>query len=210
MNFDVIPLFSRPVYISKFDVPEEIKQKLYSLEYTRMHADNGCTTTNDYVLNLEEFKQVKKEIEDRFHDYIDNAIGVDRYREYPPLEFFITNSWVVKHVRGDWGHKHSHQNAMFSGIVYLDVDDNTGEISFHDKENSDRLFPPSFFIPFKNSNLYSASSMAFKPKIGDIFFFPSNLEHSISEHKSDRTRYALAFNFWMRGKLGQFNGELIL
>lgn len=210
MNFDVAPLFSTPLYISKFDVSEEDKQKLYSLAYERTGEGNGGTTVDKNVLYLPELAHIKTELEKRFHEYADNVLGVDRFREEPPLEFFVMNAWVMKHKRGDWGHKHSHQNAIFSGIIYLNVDDNTGDITFHDKDYADKVFPSMFHIPLARPSLYSAVSMTFKPKNGDLFIFPSHLQHSIGLHESDITRYALAFNFWLRGKLGQYTGELIL
>lgn len=209
-DFKVAPLFSTPIYQSSFKITQEDKNKLFDADYKRMQADNGYVTENMHILDLPEFQHIRNGIVKRLHDYMDFIIGIDRFVEDPPLEFYMTNSWGVKHLPGDWGHKHSHQNALFSGIIYLNVDDNSGDITFYDKESADRLFPHIFFIPMKEVNMLSAKDMRFKPVNDDIYFFPAHVDHSIGKHESTITRYSLAFNFWMKGKLGQFAGELTL
>lgn len=209
-DFKVAPLFSTPIYQSSFKLTQEDKDKLFSMEYKRMQADNGFLTENMHVLDLPEFKHIQDSIVARLHNYMDFILGVDRYRETPPLEFYMTNSWVVKHIPGDWGHKHSHQNALFSGIIYLNVDDKSGDITFYDKEFTDRIFPHMFHVPLKEPNMLSAHNMIFKPENDAMYLFPAHVEHAIGKHESTITRYSLAFNFWMRGKLGQFSGELVL
>jgi uncharacterized protein (TIGR02466 family) len=209
-EFNIVPLFPTPLYTSSFKITDNEKQQLYKQEFERVQADNGYVTVNKCILDLPQFLKIKTDIEKRFHNYLDNVLYVDRTQEYPPLEFYITNSWVVKQVSGDWGHQHSHQNSLFAGIIYLDVSHDTGEITFHDKPASGKLFPHLFHIPMKKQTLITANAMAFQPKNDDIFLFPSHLEHTIGKHTGTMIRYSLAFNFWFKGKLGQYAGELIL
>jgi uncharacterized protein (TIGR02466 family) len=172
------------------------------MEYERVDVAYSWRCKDVYILDRPEFHNIKQEIETRFNQYMGD-IGVDS-----SVSFHITNSWVVKHTRGDWGAPHMHKNAIFSGLLYLNVDENSGKLTFHEKP-SDRIFPDIFIIPI-NPTMITTKEITIQPENDSLYFFPSTLGHSISPCESDIERYVLVFNFWLKGKLGTEVGELTL
>ena len=199
---NIIPLFPTPLHVSTYKIEQSDKDNLTSIDFHRVEQYSDISV-DTYVLNDPRFHHIKFEIEKRFRDYMD-FIGVDE-----SISFHITNSWLMRHLRGDLGGKHIHSNSIYSGLVYLNVDENSGEITFHEREHSERIFPNLFTIPM-NPTMLSTSSISFQPKNDELYFFPSNLNHSIGESKSDIERYVLAFNFWLQGTLGESVGVLTL
>lgn len=189
---NVTPLFSTPIYQSKID-PISIQERDYiiSLEY------DGLYSKDKYILNHESLSSLKKKIEGSISKY-----AYDILRIAPWNEFYITNSWVVKHDKGCSAQLHRHDNSLLSGVVYIQTDSESGEISF-DLGTASAIFPPAIRIEYTELNLFNSPSWAHYPYDNDILIFPSHVLHKVEETKSDRTRYSLSFNTFVKGELGK-------
>ena len=80
---------------------------------------------------------------------------------------------------------------------------------FFDKNQREIQFTPKEF------NLWNSDSWYFLVESGDILIFPSNLEHmveTVEESENRDVRISLAFNTFVKGKLGNYgtSTELIL
>jgi uncharacterized protein (TIGR02466 family) len=51
-------------------------------------------------------------------------------------------------------------------------------------------------------NLMNSNSMKYKPKSGDVYLFPSHLNHSTTKNESDEQRICISFNYSLCGKWG--------
>jgi uncharacterized protein (TIGR02466 family) len=85
---------------------------------------------------------------------------------------------------------------MFSGVLYLQTGENTGQISFTNYEN--KRFN---LIPTKWDDV-NCSEFRIVPKNGRLIIFPSEVYHKILQNNSDIKRYSLAFNFIPIGEIG--------
>jgi uncharacterized protein (TIGR02466 family) len=126
------------------------------------------------------------------------------------INFEMTNSWIVKHDKGDWGQSHIHTNCLLSGVLYLQTNDKSGAIVFNKDVTQQNLFPNAIDIEFEEWNIFNSKRWRFQPKNNQTFFFPSSVLHSIEDNESDETRYSIAFNFFPKGKLGGKEFELEL
>ena len=123
---EIIPLFSTPLYTTVLEsLPEKEKNFIFNTKYKRSGWNNGDISTNTKILNLDECFEIRLIIEKELERFID-ALGVR-----PNLEFCIKNSWVVRHHKNDWSQSHIHSNSLFSGVLYLKVDINSGNINFN-------------------------------------------------------------------------------
>ena len=86
---------------------------------------------------------------------------------------------------------------MFSGVLYIQTDENSGAINFINSNNDS-----SFQLNRKEYNQYNATDYSIFPKNGLLIFFPSEMNHKILKNNSNNTRYSLAFNFFPTGYLG--------
>ena len=86
--------------------------------------------------------------------------------------FNITNS-------GESTGWHDHKmNAVISGVYYLDVPGNSGDIQFRIRDNDGWK---DWFV---------------KSETGSMILFDAKLEHAVSENKSECPRVSLAFNLY--------------
>jgi len=82
----------------------------------------------------------------------------------------IVESWAMKHEEGQETVLHSHMGRTWSGCFCIESDENASELIFPD---------------LNVSTSYSPNT---------LYFWPSNVLHMTSEHKSKNPRYTLAFN----------------
>jgi uncharacterized protein (TIGR02466 family) len=109
------------------------------------------------------------------------------------------------HGRGQSAGAHVHNNSLISGVLYLNVTENSGDIVFHRNVLSLIPFPPALDLDVDSFNIYNCKSWGYTPKINDICLFPSVLSHSVDPSKSDEERSCLAFNVFVRGNFGSLH-----
>ena len=194
-----------PLYTNILDIDEHCKSAILGMQFERMPPDNGDVTVNRYVLQDKRLEPLLDMIQGQLEEFVYDRLGVSR-----DVEFYMTNSWCIRHNKGDWAQEHDHKNSLISGVLYLQVDEESGNINFLKPHWMNNIFPQMFMIPFDNQNQISANSWTFKPQNGQIILFPSNIPHSVDNSKFDGERYVLAFNFFMRGKLGELEAQLEL
>ena len=115
----------------------------------------------------------------------------------------MTNSWAVRHKKGDEAGQHNHANALLSGILYTQADQKSGDVLFTKERNYFNLFNDQVLqVPFTEGNDYNAEGWAITPKTNMILLFPSHLRHEVYPSESDNDRYCVAFNYFPFGSFG--------
>jgi uncharacterized protein (TIGR02466 family) len=193
----IIPLFATPLFETTVDVAEHTKEYIKNIEYTRFPANNGYGTPDKFLLDKPELAELKNNIMMVCKNYIYNILEVN-----PSADFQMTNSWAVKHLKGDESGSHDHANSMLSGVLYIQTDDQSGDILFYKNKAHYNLFTPTVDITFKNQNMFNTAGWAIRPKNNMLILFPSTLDHSVFPSESDQQRYAVAFNLFAFGKFG--------
>jgi uncharacterized protein (TIGR02466 family) len=191
-------MFPTPVYISK------LNRKLTSLELKFVEKNKkfyikntgNIHSNNTYILNERPFSNIKKELELRVKDYFEKVISpTDAITPY------ITQSWLNYTETNQFHHKHAHPNSLVSGVFYINCHEELDRIKFFN--DSYKNIKPQI----KNWNLWNSESWWFPVKTGDIIMFPSSLPHAVENKEGANTRISLAFNVFIKGKIG-INKEL--
>ena len=190
----IFPLFSTPIYVN--NVGDFPKPDVPSLEYAT-GAYEFKTSTDKNVLDRPDFAHVRALIMREVDLYTRELLRVTQ-----SVEFYITNSWINVHRRGDSAIPHVHHNSLISGVLYLKVNDASGDIVFHRDLLSLVPFPPALDLDMESFNIYNCKSWGHKPKTNDICLFPSVVMHSVDPNASDEERWCLAFNVFARGHFG--------
>ena len=60
----------------------------------------------------------------------------------------------------------------------------------------------SIRIPYTESNIFNLESYVITPVENQLVLFPSTLQHSVDINMSENERYAISFNVFPIGKLG--------
>ena len=198
MSGNVLPLFSSPVYTTTIDENlEDVFESIKKLKY--ISANNYGTSTSETRDILSKFPSLKKALLDEFNHYKDTCL------HYEDTDFFITTSWVTKCIPNSSSHKHNHQNALYSGVLYFQEGEDFGGIRF----SNENLMPQQILLKEPTEwNLLNSSSWVIKPAPNEVVIFPSYLFHEVTFHGASEDRYSLAFNFFPKGPLGKSDSLL--
>jgi len=107
------------------------------------------------------------------------------------LEF--GNMWININGPNDYNKQHIHTNSFFSGVYYVTVPKNSGDLAF---------FPPSLLrnyvhvIPDDSKKITKA--VGIKPKKNLLCLFPSWTEHEVLRNDSDSERISISFNLLVK------------
>jgi len=183
--------------MSEIDIHKEILDMLKAEEFSRMSNNSGDLSNDRFILSQIRYQKLANEIMRHVDIYTRDELAINA-----KIKFKFTNSWLVRHHKGDHSHKHSHSNSVLSGIVYLDVSPETGNIHFEKSQTYVNLFPLCLDLDFDEYNNMNAREIVLVPKNNQILIFPSHLEHTVMRSKSDRLRYCLAFNLYPQGSIG--------
>ena len=203
MEATINGIFPTPVYISKLERKLTLKE-LSFIDKIKLdlHNNEGNKTSNDnYVLNNKSFKNLKEDLDIRVQDYFQKVISpTDSITPY------ITQSWLNYTETNQYHHKHEHSNSLVSGVFYVNCNEEFDKIKFFN--HTYKAIKPEV----KDWNLYNSESWWFSVKTGDVILFPSSLTHMVETKEGDNTRISLAFNIFIKGKVGsnKLLTELIL
>ena len=163
----------------------EFKKQCLSLQY-RKNGSNWASSET-YVLDLPEFKQLKDTIQVTLDSILEDQYQVDTKK----TQLYITQSWLIVNESGDSHSQHQHPNSMFSGVVYINAGDPDG-LTFLDARFNTRI---SF-----ESRCYSKADIPVKS--GDILIFDSQIQHLVAATERKQKRISLAFNTIVKGTIG--------
>lgn len=98
------------------------------------------------------------------------------------------NFWINKNFKGSFNKPHNHGFNSLSGVYYLKVPKNSGNLVFLDlnKTNNDN------FKFFDNENFFAEYTI--EPKEFDLILFFSETMHYVQPNNSDESRISMAFN----------------
>jgi uncharacterized protein (TIGR02466 family) len=193
MEATINGIFPTPIYISNLN-KELTKKELLFIDKSKLDTYNneGNKTSNDnYILNNKAFIDLKKELDLRVKDYFDKVISPSNN-----ITPYITQSWLNYTETNQYHHKHQHPNSLISGVLYINSDAEFDKIKFfNDNYKTIRL-------EIKDWNIWNSETWWFSVKTGDIILFPSSLTHMVETKQGTNTRISLAFNVFIKGKIG--------
>jgi len=106
-------------------------------------------------------------------------------------KFNLISAWVVRQFQDEYNPLHVHSGHI-SGVGYLKVPHNLGSTFQKTKKNNsngslDLIHGAKMFL--------SESNITIKPKVGDFYFFPHYLMHSVYPFtNTDEERRSVSFN----------------
>ena len=203
INHQIIGIFPTPIYLSSLN-RKLTNQELLFIDKIKLdvHKSEGNTiSNNNYILNEKSFVNIKKELNLKIQDYFDKVIS-----STDAITPYITQSWLNYTETNQYHHKHQPQNSFVSGVFYINCDDKFDKIKFFN--DGYKTIKPEV----KNWNIWNSESWWFSVKTGDIIMFPSSLTHMVETKEGSNTRISLAFNVFVKGKIGNNKSltELIL
>lgn len=127
-------------------------------------------------------------------NHVHSTYSPDAYDEYMAKEgknlSIRYQAWANVNRRGDWNSTHNHPNCHWSGVYYVQVPADSGDIGFLDPRPAINMLDTGVDV----LDLYRQTPHRITPKDGMTVLFPSWLQHQVSTHKGEGDRISIAFN----------------
>ena len=180
-------LFFSAVYDTKLDLDnqlilDQIKNLPANSQTAPRRDDSGFQTPNlfDEYLFKDLFSNVKP-----FVNAISDKWGINK-------ELDLVNCWVHVNKKYDYGMSHVHPEGLISGIYYVKVPSNSGNIVFERPDNQELFFEGDIVNP------YNYKFFSHVPVEGMLILFPSWLKHKVQQNITEDAgdeRISIAFNY---------------
>jgi uncharacterized protein (TIGR02466 family) len=196
----VISVFPTNILQRQLDGMEEANRQIIALvaqiAANEPNATTGTTTEGGFQTKDDLFQRdnpgiaaLKPHIFSAMRDYAALMIRQELTRPPEKLDFILWG-WAVCYKAGHTQGLHVHPGANVSGVYYVSAPPaalepgEAGKISFYDPRPRATMAQ----LP------YPATRHRVAPKPGDMYLFPSWLEHSVSAFQGEGTRICIAFN----------------
>ncbi len=196
----LLSIFPTTILHRHLDGMEEANRQLAALvaqiAASEPNATTGTTTEGGFQTKDDLFQRdnpgiatLKQHIFSAVQDYAAQIIRQELTRPPEKLDFILWG-WAVAYRAGHTQGLHVHPGANVSGVYYVAAPPATlepgeaGKISFYDPRPRATMAQ----LPFQ------ATRHRVAPTPGDMYLFPSWLEHSVSAFQGEGTRICIAFN----------------
>lgn len=195
-DFQVKPLFAEPYFVT--NIADLVTPKHVDVLKSLEMVDNQVNkiSKNLYIFEEPALRGLARAVQDALDIYAREVMGIVQ-------KLYVTQSWTLVNPPGVGMHGHSHSNSLISGsLYYTDLPDPPASMIF-ERHTSYQLIElrPNTGQP---DNIYNATRNAVVPKKGDIVLFPSKLQHYVEPNASLQPRHSIAFNSFVKGKIGSF------
>ena len=186
------PIFAEPILETKLDIKPEWIEFIKNIDYKRNKLNNGYVSKNYEVLEEEQLKSLKENINNVIKKYTEDYLKISN-------KFKITCSWVMKHIKNDYAQPHLHKNSIISGIFYLQAKQGSGDLVF----TRTNFLSDTFSFDRINDNIINTHNVMFKVYDGLLLVFPSRIKHGTFKMPFDNyERICLSFNTFITNQIG--------
>ena len=184
--------------IAKVNIPDEIITKLNDY-VDNIIKDKKKSIALDHGNNLagevtQEFKLEKPFCKaSGWMGFLGNCVSswIEKSTGKPVKNFTLRDSWVVRQFKNEYNPTHWHSGHI-SGVGYLKVPENFGSSPQSNKKSNSN---GRLELIHGSRQFLSNSCFKVTPKIGEFYFFPNYLMHTVYPFKdSDEERRSVSFN----------------
>jgi len=192
MERDLYEIFKVILYANYLKLNNEkvFKKKLHLITKNKKQVKKsnvGGYHSPDLSKDEKEFQEFLEEITNEANSLIKHY-GFNN-------ELIVSNFWLNVNGYKDYNETHTHPGSILSGVYYVDVPKNSGEIIF---ENGEKNLISSFWnnLTVKNYTPLNSVKHLYKPKNNLLLIFPSWLSHYVLPNLNEKQkRLSISFNF---------------
>jgi len=184
---NIVDAFKIPVYRVSLDL--NLKTMLTHCNYLRK-IDKGMTRSNSGGWHSNFLNGIHRPLNNLFLEIekhsrlFSHQLSVDHIVNMDKI-------WVNINGTSDFNVAHIHPNCLLSGVFYVKVPKDSGNLVFMNPACDTMIYD---WKNFKTFNGYNSASLSFTPKENELFMFPSWLKHQVDPNNSKKERVSLSFN----------------
>ena len=182
MNLEL--LFPTPVAFFDLGFELDEEERTFLLNQERRPNEGNQSSVDNYLLHDPQMVRLAVAIEEKITEYAKEVWKAE-------VKPFVTQSWLNWTKPGQYHHKHAHPNSLYSGVLYLDVEDDRDRIYFY-QDGYQQIKPT-----YSEWNRWNSESWWLPTKQGQMVIFPSSLTHMVQTVPGEvigKERVSLAFN----------------
>jgi len=154
----------------------------YSKNNSSVKKSNaGGYQSNSLFLQDPEFEPFFKKLIDMFKYTFNNYLGRTHAGSSP--EYRMINGWININSTNNYNYFHCHGGSDVSSVFWVKANKNSGSL----------VFPNPY--QYSQWHMLEEEHKVFEPKEGKLIFFPSSMNHFVTQNLSKTSRISLAFNF---------------
>lgn len=198
-----IDILSYPIYTFTCDnnLADEIYNSLRNLTYINSvdHNNNSMDTKHDFFHD------------DLFNFFDESISSLKQIYFSDQIEFPIVDCWVNRYGPLQSLRKHTHSNAVISGLYFVNEDINFGATNFNIVDPWCQNFlsdtpPYEIMTLYKQNPFPKTISGDIFPTKGSLLLFPSHIFHYVKPSKNTKNfRYTISFNCFPSGTFSENN-----
>ena len=199
MKFMIDHLFPIPVGIYERPIEITDDELKFIKKLGRRQNQSNKTSSDFYILQHKELNNLYKFFKECLDSYISQTIAPNQEE----INFYVTQSWANYTKAGEYHQMHKHQNSIVSGVFYVQVNENDN-ITYRNYDEIAGTQVPVHIHP-ASWNRYNSNIWKYSVKVGQLYLFPSALQHCVETLPEDTelTRISVSFNTWVQGQLGE-------
>lgn len=179
-----------PSVIWNADVQGIDNSKLQEFAYEKQKKDPGRNISNYVGYQSNDIQAGESEEVDKLVTYIDSAVNeIAQSVGIKPVTLY--NVWVNVNPKYAYNQSHHHQDALFSGVYYVNATPEQGNINFMRNDGAEYHIPADMI---SQPHHFNSSKTTYPAKTGSLYVFPGWLHHSVDGNLSDTDRISISFN----------------
>ena len=192
-TYEVSPLFAEPFFRADIGYAISQSQVEFIKNLEMMENQANLISTNKYIFDLPELASIAQAVQDALDMYSKEIMGIEQ-------KLYVTQSWSLINNPSIGMHGHSHSNSLISGsLYYTDLPDPGSGMIFDRHRGYQQIeLPPDR----ERQNIFNTPMNIVHPKKNEIFLFSSGLQHFVETNEAAVPRYSIAFNTFIKGKIG--------
>lgn len=182
----IVTLFPTLLYANNIQVPKGIVEDIYDImdKNSSVQLSNRKGWQSPNMITNKDFSNCYLSYLLKEFNKCDESIP----------KFSVENYWINVNKTGNYNVAHMHGNSDYSFCWYIQVDNESGQIVFHDpngfaKTNYVQSCGKDFIDHFRINQIESTL-----PQVGDFLLFPSSLVHHVESNDSALTRISISGN----------------
>lgn len=202
-NYKIQPLFAEPYFRADLGHTISDEQIEYIKTLKTVKNRENLISENLYIFEEPELDSIKVAVQEALDLYASEVMGIDQ-------KLYVTQSWSLINNSDVGMHSHSHSNSVISGsLYYCDLPSPVASMMF----NKHIVYQQLELNPLRDKqNIYNTPINIVTPKKNDLILFSSRITHFVETNNSGQPRYSIAFNSFIKGRLGNYRdvSELLL